>query len=98
MSISRTGHAKEDIGNGCCDPQIDVHFTLSHPRETSSNASALARVTMVRVRSDEWLAKWAPRLGQTRRIRLKGGVLTETLTGHTTYCDEKAGGAGRCGA
>jgi hypothetical protein len=99
LKIGRKGHAKEDIGNGCCDPVITLRFRLSHVRGTTHKASARAIVTAVHVhdRSDFPKGSPPPHKGEVRRIHLKHGVITERLTG-TNYCDMKADETGVCGA
>jgi hypothetical protein len=99
LTISRKGVAKESVGSGCCDPIIDLKLRLSHPRGTKGNASIKAKVTWVRVRDKSAYTKKhpAPHVGQTARLRLKHGVITEPLT-ETNYCDEAAGKRGTCGA
>lgn len=99
MTITRSGHAKESIGSGCCDPIVDLRLRLSHPRGTSTNASVTVRVVAVTVQDSSAFTKAhpAPQVGQTGRMKLKNGVITEPLT-DTTYCDKAAGLKGVCGA
>lgn len=99
LTISGGGVGKESIGDGCCDPVIDLRFRLSRPRGTTRNATATATVTAVRVRDRSAFTPRhpAPRVGETRSIRLKDGVITESLTG-TDYCDAAAENTGMCGA
>lgn len=99
LRINRSGRAKESIGSGCCDPVVDLELHLSRPRGNARRASIRARVTAVHVHdgsaySDEYPA---PHVGQTRRLRLRRGVITEPITG-TNYCNRAAGLRGTCGA
>lgn len=96
LTISRRGRAAEAISSGCCDPVVNLDFRLSHPRGTAEDATALATVTAVWVRDrSAYSAKSpAPRVGERRLIRLRNGVITESLTG-TDYC---APGVSKCGA
>jgi hypothetical protein len=99
LKITRKGHAREDIGDGCCDPVITLRFRLSHVRGTSRSASARAVVTAVHVhdRSDFPKGSPPPHVGEVRRIHLRHGVISERLTG-TNYCNMKADQTGVCGA
>jgi hypothetical protein len=98
LTITRRGHARESIYDGCCDHVIDLRFRLSRVRGTSNKASALARVTAVHVfdPSSFTPAKPAPKVGERRRLRLRNGVITEPFT-HTVFCNEQAP-IGSCGA
>jgi hypothetical protein len=99
LKITRQGIARESIGDGCCDPIIDLSLRLSQPRGTSSDATVLARVTAVQVHNSQaFTAKHpAPRVGEARRLRLKNGVITEPLT-NSVYCNMTADLRGTCGA
>ncbi len=99
LKITSKGVATESVGSGCCNPVIDLEFRLSHPRGTSSSASATARVVAVDVHDDGAFTSGdqAPRVGQTKRLRLRDGVITEPFIG-TNYCDRRAGRKGTCGA
>ena len=99
LKVSRKGHAKENIGDGCCDPVITLRFRLSHVRGTARNASAKATVTAVHVHDRHDFPKGSPppHKGEVRHIHLRHGVIHERLT-TTTYCDAHAEAAGVCGA
>jgi hypothetical protein len=100
LGITKDGRAHEVVNSGCCFLVIELRFRLSQPRGTSRNATARATVTWVRLgkRQSMWpKALPVPRIGNTRTLRLRNGVLTESLTG-TTYCDPSRGGDGKCGA
>jgi hypothetical protein len=99
LSIRSGGHATESIYSGCCDPVINLTFRLSRPRGTTKDASAVATVTGVWVRDRIAFTKAspAPRVGERRAIRLRDGVIDETLTG-AVYCNQQAENVGKCGA
>jgi hypothetical protein len=99
LSIRPGGHATESIYSGCCDPVINLTFRLSRPGGTTTDATALATVTgvWVRDRTVYTTASPAPHVGERRTVRLRDGVLDETLTG-APYCDHQAENAGKCGA
>jgi hypothetical protein len=92
LKITRTGNAREWISLGLGHFFIGLRFRLSQPSGTPDDATATATVTAVRL--GEWRASTAsrppPRVGQSRRIRLRDGVITETLTG-ANYCGPGAG-------
>jgi hypothetical protein len=90
LTITRTGNAKESIYWGCCHFVIDLRFHLSQPRGTPHDATATATVTAVRIGDrSAFTAAHPPRVGESRPIRLRDGVITETLTG-TNYCSPAA--------
>ena len=99
LVIRHGGHAAESIYSGCCDPVINLTFRLLRPRGTTTNAAVTATVTGVWVRDRSAFTKAypAPHVGEVRVLRLRNGVLTETLTG-ANYCDNEAENAGKCGA
>jgi hypothetical protein len=99
LRITAGGHARESIGSGCCDPVINLQLQLSRPRGTSGYATVAARVTAIDVLDPSAFtsANPAPHLGETRRLLLRHGVITEPLT-HIDYCDMAAGEKGVCGA
>jgi hypothetical protein len=99
LTITRGGHARESIGSGCCDPVVDLALTLSHPRGNSHIASVAVRVTSVQVHdASAYSSSYpAPQVGQTGRLELRHGVITEPVTG-TNYCNVRTQAKGTCGA
>ena len=91
LHIRRTGNAEEWISLGLGHFVIALRLHLSRPRGTPHNALATATVTAVRLgdRSAFTAAHPPPRVGESRRIRLQDGVITETLTG-AHYCSPTA--------
>jgi hypothetical protein len=91
LVISRSGLARESIDDGCCHLGLALRFRLSDPRGTSHAATATATVTAVRVGEKHLFtsANPAPHVGQSRAIRLRDGVIAETITG-TNYCSATA--------
>ena len=49
LTMSRSGTAKENVYDGCCDHVIAFSFRLSHPTGTPSNATATVTATAVHV-------------------------------------------------
>jgi hypothetical protein len=91
LHITRTGNAKESFSLGLGHFVIALRFHLSRPRGTPHDATATATVTAVRLgdRSAFTAAHPPPRPGESRTIRLRDGVITETLTG-AHYCSTTA--------
>ena len=91
LKITRAGNAEERISLGLGHFVIALRFRLSRPTGTPHDATATATVTAVRLgkASVFTAARPAPRAGESRRIRLRDGVITETLTG-ANYCSPTA--------
>jgi hypothetical protein len=91
LNITRTGNAEEWISLGLGHFVIALRFHLSRPRRTPHDALATATVTAVRLGNTSAFttAHPPPRVGESRRIRLQDGVITETLTG-ARYCSPSA--------
>jgi hypothetical protein len=93
LKITRTGNGQEWISLGLGHFVIALRFHLSQPSGTPDDATATATVTAVRVGEGGGAftaARPPPRVGESRRIRLRNGVITETLTG-ANYCGPNAG-------
>ena len=96
VTITASGHGTESIGDGCCDPVIDLSFQLSNPNGTATDATATMTVTSVTLH--DWPSdEPAPTVGQRGTLRLSQGVITEPIT-QANYCDTAAGEQGTCGA
>jgi hypothetical protein len=86
LEITRTGNADEWISLGLGHFVIALRFHLSLPRGTPRDATATATVTAIRIgKRSAFTAHPPPRVGESRMIRLRDGVITETLTG-AKYC------------
>jgi hypothetical protein len=87
LAITRTGDGHEWFSLGLGDFVVELRFHLSRPKGTPHDATARATVTAVRLgdRSVFTAAHPPPRLGESFRIRLRDGVVTEPLTG-ANYC------------
>jgi hypothetical protein len=99
LTITPGGRARESIGAGCCNPVVDLRLRLSHPRGTSHVASVAVRVTFVKIHdpSSYGSSYPAPHVGQTGRVKLRYGVITDSVTG-ANYCNARAQAKGTCGA
>ena len=100
LKITRAGDAHEWLSLGLSDFVVELRFHISRLSGTRHDATATATVTAVRIgdRSAFTAAHPAPRVGESFRIRLRDGVITEPLTG-ARYCGPGVDwpGAG-CGA
>jgi hypothetical protein len=87
LKVTRTGNASEWISLGLGHFVVALRLHLSRPRGTPHDATATATVTAVHIgdRSAFTAARPPPHVGESRRIRLREGVITETLTG-AKYC------------
>jgi hypothetical protein len=87
LKITRTGNADEWFTLGLGHFVVELRFRLSRPKGTPHDATATATVAAIRIgdRSAFTAAHPAPRVGESFRIRLRDGVITEPLTG-ANYC------------
>jgi hypothetical protein len=96
LIVSESGAAKESIGDGCCNPIIDVTYQLSSPVQQGDRWTATATVTSVVVHDSLGLAT-APSVGAIGQFELHSGVINVSLS-RTNYCNESAEQTGICGA
>jgi hypothetical protein len=87
LTITDDGRAIESIFSGCCLRVINLHLQVSPPRGTRHNAIAVTKATAVWVPHPIGFSKTHPPpvAGQTGSLRLRDGVITDSLTG-ATYC------------
>ena len=86
-SISARPATAARISDGCCYRVIDLSFRLAKPLGTSRDAIVTLRVTKVRLYNTAiyWKNRPLPKIGQRGQLRLRNGVLTESLT-DTIFC------------
>jgi hypothetical protein len=99
LKVAPAGNGREWISLGLGHLVIDLRFKLSQPKGTPDDATATATVTAVRIGKASTFseARPAPRVGESRRIRLRNEVISG-LTGDD-YCghsirDSVAAGCG----
>lgn len=68
--VSASGHVTESVGEGCCDPVIDLEYQLTNPRKTGQGWVADARVTKVALH--DFTGAHPPRVGRTYSVRVVG--------------------------
>lgn len=95
--VRRTGRVVEHIGDGCCNPVIDLQLQLSDARRTRTGWTATATVVSVTVHKGWRDGGRPPRRGQRGTVVIDRGVLTESLTG-ATFCNAGSGQPSPCGA
>ena len=94
LIITRSGLGTEIVDDGCCTPVFNFAFQLVRASGTVKNATAIVRVTAVRL----WKSNHRPHVGQIGRLVLKNGIVTDNLS-HVYFCSDPAWGAtGACGA
>jgi hypothetical protein len=98
LAITRSGYGRERIDDGCCHRVIGISFTLSRPRGTTTDAVVTIRLTRVKLynKAIYWRNRPRPSVGQRGRLRLRGDIITEPITG-ATFCGPRAR-IGACGA
>lgn len=91
LTITRSGEAREWVSLGLGHFVVALRFHLSRPKGTPHDATATATVTAVRLGNTSAFtaAHPPPRVGESRTIRLRDGVITEPLTG-VHYCGPTA--------
>ena len=82
LQITPTGQAREVVDDGCCTRVVSLRFRLLKPGGTVTDAAVPIRVTAVG-RWDE--ATPRPRIGQLGRLRLRDGIVADSLTG-ANFC------------
>jgi serine/threonine protein phosphatase PrpC len=99
FTVTRTGDGREWLTLGLGHLVMDLRFKLSEPKGTPDDATATATVTAVRLGKEKvFTAKHpAPRVGESRTIRLRDDVITGLAGDH--YCgntirDSVAAGCG----
>jgi hypothetical protein len=87
LVIYSDGRAVESINDGCCTHAFTLHLRLYAPHGSA------VHVRVVGVQQGEYDA---PRVGKRGVLRLRNGVIDESIT-KTDYCGSGAR-AGACGA
>jgi hypothetical protein len=95
LTITSSGRGLETTDDGCCTHEYRLGFQIVSVSGTLTRATATYRVRSYTRFHDD-----VPdlRAGQTGKLVLKDGIVTNTLT-RTIFCSEPAWGAtGACGA
>lgn len=95
LSITATGRGSEDTDDGCCTHVYRLTFQILSVSGTLTRGAAVYRVTSFK-RYGAGVRQLHP--GDTGKLVLKDGIVTNTLTG-VFFCSDPAWGAtGACGA
>jgi hypothetical protein len=92
LKISGHGDGREVLNDGCCFRAVAMTFRIVQTPSSPASGAAAFRVESVK--------KWRlpnhkqPHIGQQGRLRLRHGVITDSITG-ATFC---APNVDRCGA
>lgn len=84
--VSTSGHVTESIGNGCCDPVIDLEYQLSNPRKSGQGWVADATVTKVALH--DVTDTHPPSLGRTYPVRVVGSHYYGVAVPDFRFCSE----------
>ena len=101
LVVGLDGIANISIDDGCCTQVLRMRVQLSAPAGTPAHATALARVVSIKLANPTYYTGQyvAPHVGQTGRISLNNGVITDPLDGfNTTFCGYASQMHGVCGA
>ena len=99
VAVSKTGRLEEHLGDGCCDPMIDLVLQLSNPHRAGSRWVATSRVVSAKVHAG-WKATGqpAPKPGDPGTVTIGADhILVDSITGNG-YCDPDTTAPGTCGA
>ena len=88
--VTRAGRATEVVDDGCCTRVLALTLQLSKPAGTTANATVSARVTAAKLYNVRtyWQKGSRPHVGQVATLRLRNGLLAETISG-AVYCNER---------
>ncbi len=85
LGIKRNGQGLEGASAGCCQRIFSMNFKLVEVTGTTRTATAIYRVTAMRLYAADQMGHTLPRVGQLGRLRLRdggpNGVITDTTTG-----------------
>jgi len=98
LTVTRDGHGRELVSDGCCDLVLLLRFRVLKVRGTPARAFATFKVTSAQVNNNDFAAihRRPPRVDQVGTLRLEHGIVTDELT-EVTFCGDKAARAGTCG-
>jgi hypothetical protein len=99
VTVSKSGRLEEHVGDGCCDPVIDLVLQLSNPHRSGSNWVATSRVVSAKVH-DGWKAygQPAPKPGDHGTVTIGSDhILVESISSNG-FCDPDKTAPGTCGA
>jgi len=99
VTVSETGRLEEHVGDGCCDPVIDLVLQLSNPHRSGSSWVATSRVVSAKVH-DGWkgTGQPAPEPADRGTVTIDADhILVESISSNG-FCDPDRTAPGTCGA
>jgi hypothetical protein len=99
VTVSRSGRLEEHVGDGCCDPIVDLVLQLSNPHRAGGLWVATSRVVSAQVH-DGWKAtrQPAPKPGDHDTVTIGADhILVDSITDNG-FCDPDKTAPGTCGA
>jgi hypothetical protein len=97
LTVSADGTAVETYFSGCCPPSLKVTLSLAEPQALGQAATATATVTAVTADPGWPTDDPLPKVGDSGRVLIIGGLWTDTIT-QATFCDGSPGPENACGA
>jgi|tagenome__1003787_1003787.scaffolds.fasta_scaffold20233917_1 hypothetical protein len=99
VTVSKTGRIEEHVGDGCCDPIIDLVLQLSNPHRAGKTWVATSRV-MSATPHKGWkgTGRPAPKPGDHGTVTVGADyILVDSITDNG-FCDQDKTEPGACGA
>jgi hypothetical protein len=99
VTVSTSGRLEEHVGDGCCDPVIDLVLQLSNPHRSGGSWVATSRVVSAKVHNG-WKAygQPAPKPGDHGTVTIGSDhILVESISSNG-FCDPDRTAPGTCGA
>jgi hypothetical protein len=99
VTVSASGRLEEHVGDGCCDPIIDLVQQLSNPRRAGGAWVATTRVVSATPHPGwKQTGQAAPKPGDHGTLTIGADhVLVDSITGNG-FCDQGKTAPGTCGA
>jgi hypothetical protein len=99
VTVSTTGLLVEHVGDGCCDPVIDLVLQLSDPHRKGGTWVASSRVVSATPHKGwKGTGRPAPKPGDTGTVTVGADhVLVDSITDNG-FCDQDKTAPGTCGA
>ena len=99
VDVSSSGRLEEHVGDGCCDPVIDLVLQLSNPRRSGGGWVATSQVLSAKVHPG-WKQTGlpAPKPGDAGTVTIGADhILVDSITTNG-FCDPDKTAPGTCGA
>ncbi|HEX8092609.1 DUF4232 domain-containing protein [Jatrophihabitans sp.] len=97
LTVAPDGTAAVLVDDGCCTRVYTSKMKLSNGRGTVIDGSATATLTQLQVNPGALGHGPVPKVGDSRTITIRNGVLTDPFF-NVTFCDATVSAPGTCGA